>query len=195
MPAPPRMTIWSFLRFCLKWNLLLILVAVVSLVLAQTGHPFLPLLPPVVCGALFWRDAARISRALQGRIVRRVGGNVERRRSLKAMIVAAVATLAPGYLLVFHGHYAVLILLAVGAVAGLLPPFAVRRSPWLVRAGSPRGALSPAAVRRRAVSRLGRSSRPRLNIRAFHAIRAGAFPAKGTPVRHRRCDQCNESRA
>lgn len=126
MPAPPRMTIWSFLRFCLKWNLLLILVAVVSLVLAQTRHPFLALLPPVVCGALFWRDAARISRALQGRIVRRVGGNVERRRSLKAMIVAAVATLAPGYLLVFHGHYAALILLAVGAVAGLLRPFAVR---------------------------------------------------------------------
>ena len=194
MPAPPRMTIWSFLWFCLKWNLLLILVAVVSLVLAQTGHPFLALLPPVVCGALFWRDAARISRALQGRIVRRVDGNVERRRSLKAMIGAAVATLAPGYLLVFHGHYAALILWRWE-----LSPVCFGRSPFAM-AGSSRVA-SRRAFTGRGSSTSGfaaRSTRPAEAEHprcAFHAIRAGAFPAKGTPVRHRRCDQCNESRA
>ena len=70
------MTIWSFLWFCLQWNLLLILVAVVSLVLAQTDYPFLALLPLVLCGVLFWRDAARVRRTMHGRIIRRFGGEI-----------------------------------------------------------------------------------------------------------------------
>jgi hypothetical protein len=39
---------------------------------------------------------------------------MHRNRRPRPRIVAAVATLALGYLLVFYGHYAVLILLAVG---------------------------------------------------------------------------------
>lgn len=126
MPAAAGLTLWSFMWFCLKWNLLFVCVVLGSVLLLKIGYPLLilPLLGLFV--ALFWRDAKRVSRGMRGRIVRRVGGYAEVPPSLQSTIVGWLVCAAIVTLLAFYGGYVLLALMTVGIVFTLLRPFAVR---------------------------------------------------------------------
>src|SRR5262245_44354152 len=102
MPARPP-TMWSFLWFGLKWNLLLMLLIGACLMLAQSSHPWLTLLPPVLFGVFFVRDLLRRSRGLRGRIVRRVGGYQE--HNVRPTLASTVITVAVVGVFVFYGFY------------------------------------------------------------------------------------------
>ena len=126
MPAPPRLTLWSYWWFNLKWILLILPVAGVCSLLLQSGHPALMLLPIIVYLMFFVHDSRRLLRPIRGTIIRRVGGYVENPRNLWRTIISTAMTVALCYLLVVYSAHILLALLTVLAITAVLRPFAIR---------------------------------------------------------------------